>query len=615
MPRVTKTQFAIPALIVLLAVAAGGAQLWGQHAARVRLDETLASLPNGASGHYGHMSYNIFTRTARIRDLQVTHDGQRSLSVREIVLHHLGGQGLATDPFRAAALQLTDMEVWRGGHSVTVALIQAQNIAVLPPGVPPPPGTPSWLVAPDAATVLAAGSATADGIADDQGATLGAISISGYDNGHLQQVSAAHFADRQGDRIRSADAAAIDLDGLDRVFDTGRYTPGAATWSTPRTLIGHAEIDGFASTSTSAAGSGAAGSGGIASLILDGFAARPFRAAPTAAYVKSSAFVRDAAEGMTLGSLSLAGLQFTDSQTKVSGKLGTLTATGYADGALGHFSVVGLAVSGQGPQQMTVGQFALTGLTATKLLHAPIDSSTDSLIAAAGNGGVRLDGLDVAQVSVTAPSGIPITVASFTEAVSGTAPVQSTLSLRGLSIPARADQDLAQVLGDLGVDPLVLDLDEAGSFDPATGDTTIKQMVLTARGLGTLRLSGQFTNVPHQGTNAEAGLAGLSQIGIGPFTVQYTNDALLQRLIAAQAKQTGKTPEDVMNQMKLAASFMAAGLVPAQPDAGEQVAAFLADPKTLTVTAAPAAPIPLGLFTGGTLQAAQTALKLHISAN
>jgi hypothetical protein len=612
MPRFSKTQFAIPALIVLLAVAAGGAQLWGQHAARVRLDEALASLPDGASGHYGQMSYNIFTRTARIGDLEVTRGGQPSLSVREIVLHHLGGAGLATDPFRAAALELTDLEVWRGGHSLTVALIQAQNIAVLPPGVPPPPGTPGWFVAPDAATVLAAGSATADGIADDQGATLGAISISGYDDGHLQQVSAARFADRQGDRIRSADAAAIDLDGLDRVFDTGRYTPGAATWSIPRSLIGHAEIDGFASTSAGTAGTGAAGRGGFDSLILDGFAARPFSAAPTVAYVKSTAFARDAAESLAFGSLSLAGLHFIDSQTTVSGKLATLTATGYADGALGHFSMMGLTVSGQTRQQMTVGQFTLTGLTATKLLHAPIDSSTDSLIAAAGNGGVRLDGLDFAQVSVTSPSGIPITIASFSEAVSGTAPVQSTLSLRGLSIPARADADLAQLLGDVGVDPLVLDLDAAGSFDPATGDTVIKNMVETARGLGTLSLSAQFSNWPYGAVPTGGALAALSRIGIGPFTVTFTNDTLVQRLITAQAKQT---PEDVTNQMKLAASFVAAGLVPAQPDAGEQVAAFLADPKTLTVTAAPAAPIQLGLFTGATLEAAQKALNLNLSAN
>ncbi len=620
MPRVTKIQLAVPALIVLLAVGAGGAQLWGQHAARVRLDETLASLPAGSSGHYGTMSYNIFTRTARIANLQVSRGGQRTFSVRDIVLHHLGGQGLATDPYRVGALQLTDVEVWRDGHSLTAALIQAQNLAVLPPGVPPPPGTPSWLVAPDAATVLAAGSATADGIADDQGATLGAISISGYDDGHLQQLSAARFADRQGNRIAAASGSGIDLDGLDRVFDTGRYTPGAARWTVPRALIGHAEIDGV--SSPSAAGSGSAGSGGFDRLILDGFAARPFQAAPTAATVNTTDFATDAAAAVAIGSLSLAGLhftdneslQFTDNASRTSGKLGNLSFTGYADGALAQFSLAGLSITGPAPTQVTIGQFGLTGLNVTKLLHARLDQSHSSLMTMAAKGGFRLAGLTLGQVSVTTSPGAAVTLTSLAETVSGSAPVQSTLTMRGLGIPAAADAHLGQALGLLGVDRLVLDLDEALSINETTGDTTVKRVVLTARGLGTLSLSGQFTNLPLT-MPADGATAALSQIGIGPFTVTFTNDTLVQRMIAAQAKQTGKTPAEVMDQARLAASFLAAAVVPGQPDAGEQVAAFILAPKTLTLSAAPAAPVLVGALTGATLGDAQKALNLHLSAN
>jgi hypothetical protein len=611
-PGFTKTQLAIPALIVLVVVGAGGAQLWGQHAARVRLDETLASLPPGSSGHYGHLSYNVFTRTARIANLQLTRGGQRSLSVREIVLHHLGGQGLAADPYRVGALQLTDVEVWRGGHSLTAALIQAQNVAVLPPGVPPPPGTPSWLVAPDAATVLAAGSASADGIADDQGATLGAISISGYDDGHLQQISAARFADRQGNRIAAAAGSGIDLDGLDRVFDTGRYTPGAASWTAPRALIAHAEIDGV--SSRGAAGSETPGSGGFDRLIVDGFAARPFDAAPTAATVNTTAFASDAAAAMAIGSLSLAGLQFTDNESKTSGKLGTLSFTGYADGALARFGLAGLSITGPAPLQLTIGQFGLTGLNVTKLLHAPRDESYSSLMTTASNGGFRLAGLTLSQAAVTTSAGAPVTLTSLAETVSGSTPVQSTVTLRGLGIPADANPQLGQALGLLGVDRLVFDLDEALSLDESTGDTTLKQAVLTARGLGTLSLSGQFTNLPRT-VPADGGMAALNQIGLGPFRVTFTNDTLLQRAVAAQAKQTGKTPAEVMDQWKLAASFLAAAVVPGQPDAGEQVAAFMADPKSLTITAAPATPVLLGALTGATLGDAQKALNLHISAN
>jgi hypothetical protein len=55
--------------------------------------------------------------------------------------------------------------------------------------------------------------------------------------------------------------------------------------------------------------------------------------------------------------------------------------------------------------------------------------------------------------------------------------------------------------------------------------------------------------------------------------------------------------------------------VPGQGDAGEQVAAFITNPHRLTITATPAAPIPLGSFLGSARDAAKTALNLQLSAN
>ncbi len=607
MPKFTKLQLAIPALIVVLAAAAGGAQIWGQRAARARVDETLASLPAGAAGHYATLSFNVFTRTLRLGNLVITANGHPALSVRSVVLHHLEGGGTPADPFRAVALRLDDVQVWREGHSMTLADVQATNVAVLAPGVPPPPGTPSWLVAPGTATVISADTASADGIADDTGATLGALSIIGYAEGRLAQLSAARFSDRQGNRIASAAANTIDLDGLDRVFDTGRYTPGAATWTAPRPLIGHAAIMGFESHDAS-------GSGGIASLIIDGVAARPFLAAPTAAYVHTGAFARDAAEALSVASVSLAGLHFTDSQTRESGTIGTLTASGYADGALAHVALAALAYTGHAPERVSLGQFALTGLVATKLLHAPPGNSTESVIALAGNGGLQLAGLDLSALSVTAPNGAVISLGALSETMSGEAPAEGSLTLQGLSIPANITPDLAQTLGLIEVDPLVLDLADAVSFDPARGDTTIKRLVLTARGLGSVSLSGQLIGVPREPVPAEDAMAAFGRMAIGPFTLTFTNDTLVQRAIAAQARLSGKTPAEIEDQVRLAASFMAAALVPAQADAGAQVAAFMAEPKMLTITAAPAAPVPLSSFAGASLNSAQKALNLRLSA-
>ncbi len=110
-------------------------------------------------------------------------------------------------------------------------------------------------------------------------------------------------------------------------------------------------------------------------------------------------------------------------------------------------------------------------------------------------------------------------------------------------------------------------------------------------------------------------LAALSVVGIGPFTIRFTNDSLVERIIAMQARQADKTPADVTDEAKLAGSFAAAALVPGQPDAGQQVAAFIADPHVLTITATPASPIPVGAFLGAGRETAQSALNLRLSAN
>ena len=604
----TKTTLAVPALIVVLAAAAGGYQEWAQHEARKGLDATLASLPAGSRGHYETMSFNVFTHTLRINGLAITRDGRPSLTIQEVTLHHLGGSGTLADPIRASSVRLVDTEIWRGNRSLTVALLQGENIDVLAPNLPPPPGTPSWLAAPGSGTLLSAGAITAADITDDEGATLAAFAVADYDDGRVRQVSASGFVDKRGNRIATAAAHAVDLDGLDAVFDTGRYGAGAAGWPAPRPLIGAAQIMGFQSE-------GDDGTVTVDSLTLDGFAARPFAAAPTSAYTRSQAFLRDAASAVSVGAAAITGLQYRDEQTKVSGMLSALSLSGYADGALAQASLDGLVLSGTGASRVAVGHLEITGLNATKPLHDVAGASTEAFLAAMRHGGVHLASLAITQVSVTPPSGQTIALASVEEATTGDEPKHFTAKLRGLSIPAQSNPELAQGLGALGIDRLVLDLDEAGRYNTDLRTATIDPMVLTARGLGSLSLSAQFTDVPQDLPKAGPPLAAFADMGLGPFTIRFTNDTLVARIIAMQARQTNKTPEEITDEAKLAASFGAAALVPGQADAGQQVAAFVAAPHRLTITATPVAPIPLGAFLGAGRDLAKSALNLQISAN
>jgi hypothetical protein len=607
LPRLTKTKLAVPALIVLAAAIAGGYQVFSQHQARTALDAALANLPTGSVSHYDTMSFNAFTQTLRVDGLAIKRDGHPSLSIQEVSLHHLAGNGTLAEPYQASSVRLLGTKIWRGKRSLTVAAVEGQAIAVLAPGVPPPQGTPSWLDAPGSGTLLSAGSITAAKIADDEGATLAALSIADYGDGKIRQASASTFADTHGNRIASAAAHAIDLDGLDAVFDTGRYGKGGPSWTEPRPLIGRAEVMGIESRNNGV-------STAVDNVTLDGFAARPFAAAPTAAYVGSQAFLTDAAAAVSLGAASVTGLHYRDDHTKVSATLAALSVSGYGDGALGQASLDGLALSGTGPSQVAVGHFQITGLNATKLLREAANS-TESLLAAAKNGGVHLAGLGLAHVSVTPATGHAITLESLEQTTTGTTPTHFTLKLRGLSIPAQSNPELSQGLGALKVDTLVLDLDETGAYDTDNGTVAVDPMVLTARRLGSLSLSAQFTNVPLDLPQQGGALAALSGIGLGPFTLRFTNDGLAGRIIAMQARQSGKTPEEITDEAKLAGSFAAAALVPAQPDAGEQVAAFVADPHVLTVTATPTEAVPLGAFLGAERDAAKTALNLRLLAN
>jgi hypothetical protein len=608
LPRLTKTKLAIPALIVLLVAVAGGYQVFSQHQARAALDATLANLPAGSVSHYDSMSFNAFTQTLRIGGLAITRDGHPSLTVQQVTLHHLEGSGSLADPFKAGAVRLVETELWRGSRRLTIAVVDAANVKVLASVVPPPPGTPRWLVAPGSGTLLAAGAMTAGNIEDNEGATVSALSIADYADGQLRQASARGFADAHGNRIASVGANAVDLDGLDAVFDTGRYGPGAPSWPVPRPLIGHAEIMGLQSRNETATAT-------IASIALDGFAARPFVAAPTGAYVKTQAFLRDAAAAVSVGAASITGVHYQDTRTRLAGMLSALSVSGYADGALAQASLDGLAFSGTGPSQVAIGHFEMIGLNATKLLQRSAGESTLSLVEAARHGGVALTSLALRKVSFTPATGQTITLDSVDQSTTGTAPTHFTARLRGLDIPARSNPELAQGLGALGVDRLVFDLDETGAYDTAAGTAALDPLVLTARGLGSLNLSAQFTGVPDDLPQTGSPLAALAGMNIGPFVLRFTNERLVQRVVAMEARQAGKTPQDVTDEAKLAASFAAAALVPDQADAGQQVAAFIADPHVLTITATPAAPIPFGAFLGTGRDTAKSALNLRVTAN
>lgn len=605
--KLTKVQIAVPAAIVLLAALAGGAQLWGQHEAQMRVDETLSALPAGMTGHYERVNYNVFTRTLRLEGLNVTRGGAPVMTIRHLVLHHISGQGTDQTPLRADSVHVTGLDVWHGGHRASVGFAAVKQVTMLAPGVPAPATTPLWLRVPGEGTLLSAGSIQANDITDDDGTSIAAVSATGYDQGKLAAASARGFADRHGDRIASAEATQIDLDGLDRVFDTGRYTVDAASWSGLRPLIGHAEVSGLTTK-------GHHGSSGVDHVVIDGFAARPFALSPTGANTPTDAFRRDAAEAVALGSASLAGLTFSDAATQTHGSLGQLSLAGYQAGHLAHLDISDWSVGNPETATVTIGALQFSDFDASGLLSGSGGLAPLDWLAAAQTGAVKLGGMSLSKAAVQ-HDGQTVSLAALKESVGHGNPVETRFSVQQLSLPATISPSLQAVIDPLGIKTLVLDIDEAGRFDQKTGDSTIDHFTLAAEGLASLSLSGQFTNLPRQITEGADAMATLGKIGIGHATATFTNQSLVQKILAMMAKQSGRSLADVTGGARIAASFMAAAVVPDQPDAGQQIGAFIADPKTLTLTASPDTPVPVAGLLGPDLRASQTALKLHLSAN
>ncbi|MCB8880230.1 hypothetical protein ACELLULO517_08305 [Acidisoma cellulosilytica] len=603
-----KARIAIPSFIVLVAVAAGGAQLWAEHQARVRVNETFAALPAGTTGHYDDLHYNLFTQTLRMSGLSVARAGQPQLAVQKVVLHHVSGNGTVETPYRTSTVTLVGIDVWRGAHHIKIGDASAKNVSILAPGIPAPAGTPRWLIAPENGTPVAVGSLLANTISDDQGMSVVALSLTDYQTGQLRQISLNHYTDSHGNTIENAAATAVDLDGLDRVFNPARYTPDAESWTAPRPLLGHLEIANLTTK-------GRQRDSHFDHLTLDTLTGRPFAAAPMPETVKTPAFARDAAAAIGIGNATVVNLTLQDSGTASTAIINHVALTGYSDGAVGRFAIGHVTVQEKGKTTASLGHFEFSGLNATALLHAPADASLSDLVATAQNGGLKLSSLAIAGLSAPLPNGGTVTLKDLKDSVTYGTPVQTDMSLNGLSIPAVATPDLEKLLQPLGIDPLVLSFSERGSYDEASGDTHLDASKLSAAGLGSISLSGQFTNLPRSLPANDDFAAALGQTGIGAFRISFSNESLVQRITAMMAKQAGKTPAEITDGARAAAAFFAAALVPGQADAGVQIANFLSDPKTLTLTAAPAAPVAVGSFTGADLHAAQAALNLHLSAN
>ena len=237
-------------------------------------------------------------------------------------------------------------------------------------------------------------------------------------------------------------------------------------------------------------------------------------------------------------------------------------------------------------------------LTVTSLeITAPVFTGKET--------GNRIDAFSAEGISLTQPGKAPLTIDSAGIDLSDYAddvPHAIDISVEGIAVDPAAVDDSGQFAGQLkamGYDKLTLGFYGSGSLDETSGDLVVNEITIDGTDLGTVTLTGTFgglnADTIKQLKQKNPPEEALSKVTLKQASVYYGDASLAGRIIALQAKQMGQEPAAFVGQITGALPLFLSviGNQPFQDKLAGGLTTFLKDPKNLTVTAKPAAPIAL----------------------
>ncbi len=190
-----------------------------------------------------------------------------------------------------------------------------------------------------------------------------------------------------------------------------------------------------------------------------------------------------------------------------------------------------------------------------------------------------------------------------------------TMSADGIVVPASAlDSPEAQgMLQGLGYTDLVVSIAIDAGFDSAADTFTLRSMAVNVADVGKIMVAGKFSRVKVHNMAGTDKAAANSSADTSPMidslTVRLDNAGVVERALDMQAQILGTTREGVADQWPMLLMFLMgdAGGMDFQMKLQAALTEFLKDPKSLTVTVAPAAPVSLDQL-AETLEEDQTKL-------
>jgi hypothetical protein len=175
-------------------------------------------------------------------------------------------------------------------------------------------------------------------------------------------------------------------------------------------------------------------------------------------------------------------------------------------------------------------------------------------------------------------------------------PKDFTLDVNAIAVPGELFSDPQQkaVLDALGYTNFTINVGVAGGYETATDTLTMRTFTIDTGEVGKLSIEGKFSGVSLSKLSDQETAKDVASTGkIDALTIRFDNAGIVERVLDMQAKMMGATREDVVAQVGGALPLMlnAVGNPPFQDKVAAAAQAFLKDPKSLTITIAPTAPV------------------------
>lgn len=238
--------------------------------------------------------------------------------------------------------------------------------------------------------------------------------------------------------------------------------------------------------------------------------------------------------------------------------------------------------------------------------------------------------MSMAEIAVEAPTlATPVEIATIdfnADEVTDGMPSNVGFRATGVKLPTAlvANTIVGVMATMMGYEEFVAEVSVDGVYDTAANTASLNALTVDVPTVGTLGVAAEASGFSIRGItdpNDEISKAARANARLDSVRVRIENAGIVERFLDMQAQMLGGTRDDVRKQivdgaLPFALSFVKN--VAFREEFRSAAAAFLEDPRSLTITAEPEEPVPLGQFVRAVARAPATLpdlLATRVEAN